>query len=89
VSATPKRDGTAAVGVGVAACVACCAGPILGFLGAIGLGTLAGVFLFGVAGLAVAAIGIVVLVLRRQRASVVRPSDVRVPVDGPTIRASS
>lgn len=62
--------------------------PDLGFLGAIGIGTLAGVFLFGVAGLVVAALGTVLLVLRRRRASTVRASDTQVPVDMPTIRTT-
>ena len=76
------------VAAGAAACVVCCAGPILGFLGAIGVGTLAGVLLFGVAGLVVAAMGTVVLVLRRRRATTVRASDVQVAVDMPTIRTT-
>ena len=37
-----QRDGAAIVGVGAAACAVCCAGPILAFLAAIGLGTAAG-----------------------------------------------
>jgi hypothetical protein len=61
MNAKPKRDGATVVGVGAAACVACCAGPILAFLAAIGLGTVVGVLLFGVVGLAVAAIGLAVL----------------------------
>ena len=36
----------AIVGVGAVACAACCVGPILGSLTAIGLGTAAGVALF-------------------------------------------
>jgi len=55
------------IGVGAAACAACCAGPILGFLGAVGLGTISGVLLFGVAGTLVAAVGIAALTLRRRR----------------------
>jgi hypothetical protein len=80
MSGRTKPDGAAAVVVGAAACVACCAGPILGFLGAIGIGTLVSVVLFGVAGLAVAAIGTLVLVLRRRRA-ITPASDLPVPVD--------
>jgi hypothetical protein len=41
------------VGVGAAACVACCAGPILGLLAATGLFTVAGVAAFGAVGLLV------------------------------------
>ena len=62
-----KREGAAIVGVGAAACAACCAGPILGFLGAIGLGTISGVLLFGAAGMLVAGVGVAALTLRRRR----------------------
>jgi hypothetical protein len=41
-----KKENTAIVGVGVVACAVCCAGPILGVLAAIGLGTAAGFALF-------------------------------------------
>ncbi len=56
----------AIVGVGAIACAACCAGPILGFLAAIGLGTAAGLALFGTAAIVFGAVAIVV-VLRRTR----------------------
>lgn len=61
-----KREGIAVVGVGVAACAACCAGPLLGVFAAIGLGTLTGLLLFGVAALAVGAV-VLVVVLRHRR----------------------
>ena len=52
---------------GVAACAVCGAGPILGFLAALGIGAVAGAFVFGLVGLlSVAAIG-AFLVLRRRR----------------------
>lgn len=52
---------------GVAACAICGAGPILGFLAALGIGAVAGAFLFGLVGLlSVAAIG-AFLVFRRCR----------------------
>jgi mercuric ion transport protein len=81
-----KRDGAAVVGVGVAACAVCCAGPILAFLGAIGLGTLLGVAVVGVVGLVVALLAVpVVLRWRRRR----RCSDpvASVPVAAPKMRA--
>ena len=59
-----KRNNAAVVGVG-AACVACCVGPILGLLAAIGIGTAAGVALFGVFGLLVAAVGMILVARRR------------------------
>ena len=57
----------AIVGVGAVACAACCVGPLLGFLAAIGLGTAAGFALFGTAALAIGAIAIVVILRRRHR----------------------
>ncbi len=65
-----KKDNAAMVGVGVAACAVCCAGPILGVLAAIGLGTAAGFAVFGLVGIVVgAAIAAFVVVRRRRRAS--------------------
>jgi hypothetical protein len=62
-----KREGAALAGVGAVACAACCAGPIVGVLAAIGLGTLTGVLLFGAAGLAIAALALVPILRRRRR----------------------
>lgn len=42
-----KRENATIIGVAVAACAVCCAGPILGVLAAIGLGTAAVFALFG------------------------------------------
>ena len=66
---TAKKENVAIVGLGVVACAACCAGPILGFLAAIGLGTAAGFALFGTAALLGALAITVVLHRRRRRAS--------------------
>ncbi|MEP7047874.1 MAG: hypothetical protein ABI949_14390 [Ilumatobacteraceae bacterium] len=62
---TDKRD-VALVGAGAAACAVCCAGPIVGFLTALGLGAALGFAIFGIAGLAVAALAIVVVPRRRR-----------------------
>lgn len=64
-----RKEKAAVVGVGAAACAACCAGPIIGFLAAIGLGTAAGIALFGTVGLAIAAIGVVMLARRRRQST--------------------
>ena len=45
------KSGFGIVGLGAAACVACCAGPIVAFLAATGLFTIAGVATFGLVGL--------------------------------------
>lgn len=62
-----KKENAVVVGVGVAACAVCCAGPILGFLAAIGLGMAAGFALFGTATLAIGALASVVVLRRRRR----------------------
>ena len=64
-----KRQDVTLVGVGAAACAVCCAGPILGFLAAIGLGTALGVALFGSIALVVGALATIVLVRRRRQKS--------------------
>ena len=66
---TNKKQDVALIGAGAAACAVCCAGPILGFLAVIGLGTAAGVAMFGAASLLIAAIGIAVVLRRRRRRS--------------------
>ncbi|MCU1368712.1 MAG: hypothetical protein JWL72_1663 [Ilumatobacteraceae bacterium] len=62
-----KKDSVAIVGVGAAACAACCAGPTLGFLAAIGLGTAAGIAVFGFAALLVGAVAAATMAGRRRR----------------------
>jgi mercuric ion transport protein len=62
-----KNENAAIVGVGVAACAVCCAGPILGVLAAIGLGTAAGFALFGTVAIVIGAMLIAFVVLRRRR----------------------
>ena len=62
-----KKENATILGVGVAACAACCAGPVLGVLAAIGLGTAAGFLLVGTVALVVGAALIALVVLRRRR----------------------
>jgi hypothetical protein len=73
----PKRidakAGVGVVGVSAVACAACCAGPILGFLAAVGVTAAVGAALFGVVG--VAAVLVAALVWRqRRRARRCRPA---------------
>ena len=75
-----KKENAAIVGVGVAACAACCAAPIIGFLAAIGLGTAVGFALFGAVAL------VVVLGRRRLRADACATTSAPVAVDMPTVR---
>lgn len=62
-----KKENTTIVGVGVAACAVCCAGPILGVLAAIGLGTAAGLALFGAAAIILGAAALAFVLVRRRR----------------------
>lgn len=62
-----KKENAAIVGVGVAACAVCCAGPILAVLASIGLGTAAGFALFGTVAVVVGAVLIASEVVRRRR----------------------
>ena len=82
-----KKESAAIVGVGVAACAVCCAGPILGLLAAIGLGTAVGFALFGSAALVIGAIAVVVVLRRRRRqADACATASAPVAVDLPTVR---
>jgi mercuric ion transport protein len=80
-----KRDGAVVVGVGAAACAVCCAGPILAFLGAVGLGTVLGVATFGAIGFVVALLAVPML-LRRRRRRCTGPA-APVPVNAPHVRS--
>lgn len=60
-------DGFSILGLGAAACVACCAGPTLAFLGGVSLAGAAAWFIGG-AGLLIAAVaGLAYLYLRSRR----------------------
>ena len=81
-----KKENTALVGVGVAACAVCFAGPILGVVAAIGLGTAVGFALFGSAALVIGAIAIVAVLRRRRRRADACTMSAPVAVDMPTVR---
>lgn len=70
-----RKEGFSLLGIGAVACIACCAGPILGVLGGISLAGLASTAFIGAAGLvvAVAAGGAWLWVGRRRRVAE-RPS---------------
>lgn len=81
MAATGTRKPFSILGVGAAACVACCAGPILGFLAATGLFTAAGTALFGATGLLVLIPAAAWHARRRRRASECAvPDDRPIPV---------
>lgn len=83
-----KKENVTIVGVGAAACVACCAGPIIGFLAAIGIGTAAGFALFGTISLVLGVLALAFVVRRRRRrAATCSPTPAAVAVERPTVRA--
>jgi hypothetical protein len=56
------------LGIGVAACVACCAGPLLAFFGGLGLAGIASTWFVGIGGLALASVaGLAYLAVRRRQ----------------------
>lgn len=63
-----RRDGLRIVGVGAACVAACSAGPLLAFLGGLGLFGLASTALFGILGAVIAGlIGVAWVVVRHRR----------------------
>ncbi len=62
-----RKDGFSPLGLGVAACVACCAGPILAFLGGIGIAGIASTWLIGGAGLLITAVAVIAFIAVRRR----------------------
>jgi hypothetical protein len=64
---TPSpKAGLGVLGAGAAACAACCAGPILGFLAATGIASVLGAVVFGVVGL-MAVVAVAALIWQRRR----------------------
>lgn len=84
--APTNRNGARQIlGLGALACIACCIGPILGLLGAIGVATTAGTLALGFAGSAVALLAVPVL-RRRRRSACATTSAQEVAVAAPTPR---
>lgn len=83
-----SKDGFSVLGLGAAACVACCAGPILAFLGGLGIAGVASTLVIGATGflITVAAVAAIVVVRRRRTSCEVR-DDGPVAVTIPTRRA--
>lgn len=71
----PTKQRSGLLGVGAAACVACCVPPFVVFVAAAGIGTLVGVAAFGLAGLAVVAVVVVAYLRRRAPLRDTDPAD--------------
>lgn len=86
-SPNPKA-GLGVLGAGAAACAACCAGPILGFLAATGIASVLGAVVFGVVGLLVVlAIAAVLYRRRRRQAQRCTPATGAVQLESPRRKA--
>lgn len=83
---TSTGDGVGLVGIGAAACLACCAGPMLAVLGGLGLTGLAGTLLIGAAGLVATAGAVIAVLVVRRRTTCALPDDGPVTVAAPTRR---
>jgi hypothetical protein len=81
-----RKERFGIIGIGAAACAACCAGPILAFLGGLSLAGLASTLLIGTLGLAVfVSSGAGYLVVRRRRQTACAPPSIEpVSVAAPT-----
>jgi ethanolamine transporter EutH len=79
--ATPgPKAGLGVLGVGAAACAACCAGPVLGFFTATGIASVLGAVIFGLVGLIVVlAVAAVLYRRRRRRAQHSTPATTALP----------
>jgi hypothetical protein len=76
-----KKENATVVGIGVAACAVCCAGPILGVLAASGLGTAAGFALIGSVAVLIGGAAIAFVLVRREcRSTTCEPAQAAVPV---------
>jgi hypothetical protein len=84
---TPNpKSSLGVLGVGAAACAACCAGPIVGFLAATGIASVLGAVVFGAVGLLIVlAVAAVVYQRRRRKAQRCAPISGAVPLDDPQL----
>ena len=62
-----SNDGFSVLGIGVAACLACCAGPILFVLGGLGIAGIASTLLVGAVGLLITALAVAGFLRFRRR----------------------
>lgn len=90
MSSSREKNGLSILGVGAAACAACCAGSILAFLGGLSLAGIASAAFIGGTGIVVAVIAgaaYVVVRHRKARGSCVVDAGEPVAVGAPTSRS--
>ena len=83
MASSNSKTGLGVLGAGAAACAACCAGPILGFLAATGIASALGAVTFGLVGLIVVIAAAAVVWYRRRR----RQAQCAVPATSVTVAA--
>ena len=86
VETPDPKTGLGLVGIGAAACIACCAAPIAGFIAATGIASVLGAVLFGVVGLVAVLLAGTALIRRRRRQRRCTPSAGPVDVDTPRLK---
>jgi hypothetical protein len=72
----PVGSGAKVLGLGAAACAACCAGPVLATLSAIGIASAAGYLAAGSVAIAVGIVVAIGVVARRRRRTTCAPPEV-------------
>jgi membrane associated rhomboid family serine protease len=82
-----RKHGLSVLGM-AAACVACCASPILAIIGGLGLAGLASTLLVGATGLVIAVAIAALLVVGRRRKDCLVADDSPAPVAAPTRRTA-
>jgi hypothetical protein len=83
------RGAARIIGLGAAACVACCAGPIVAFVGGVALFGAIGAKFIGIAALLVASGVIVAMLALRRRRSGCESRTAPVPMDVPVRRRTA
>ena len=81
-----RKENVGILGFGAVACVACCAGPILAFLGGLAAISLGAAVLVGSVGLAMAAVALLAFVAWRRKRRTICDVPVSVTVAAPTRR---
>jgi len=81
-----QRRSFGVIGVGAAACAACCAVPIAGLIAATGILTVAGLATVGAVGLLLAVPGALLVLRRRRRPSACEAPEEPVSLSLPTRR---